>query len=245
MALLDDIREYWDADASVYDSAPHHRPVDPGVRAAWAAALARQLPPPPARILDCGAGTGFLTLTAARLGHVVVALDISTQMLEYLRAKADAEGLRVETVVGGAERPPHGPFDVVMERHLLWTLGDPVGTLRSWLMVAPEGRLLLVEGLWGGADPVERLRSRVRDSVGRLLGHRRGHHAPYPTRLLPATPLSGGTTPSTAVRVVERAGWRRAGIERLTDVEWATRLTLPMPLRPIGVSPAFVVVASA
>ena len=84
MAILDDIRRFWDDDAATYDNAPGHRPTSPAVQAAWTAALEALLPPPPARVLDCGAGTGFLSLIAARLGHRVTALDLSPQMLAKL-----------------------------------------------------------------------------------------------------------------------------------------------------------------
>src|SRR5580692_2587918 len=100
MAILDDIRRFWDDDAATYDNAPGHHPTSAAVQAAWTAALASLLPPPPARVLDCGAGTGFLSLIAARLGHSVTALDLSTAMLDRLRTAADAEQLDVEIVVG-------------------------------------------------------------------------------------------------------------------------------------------------
>jgi ubiquinone/menaquinone biosynthesis C-methylase UbiE len=245
MAILDDIRAYWDADAAGYDAVPNHHPVDLGVRAAWAAAVARHLPPPPARVLDCGAGTGFLSLVAARLGHSVVSLDLSEAMLGRLRSKAIAEGLQIDVVAGPAERPPDGPFDAVIERHLLWTLADPIGTLRAWRSVAPNGRLLAVEGLWGPADPVERVRGWTRSQVARLLGQRHDHHAPYPAHVLAQTPLAGRTTPAAVTRTIEEAGWRASCVERLADVEWTLRLTLPPLLRPFGVAPVFIAVASA
>ena len=131
MAILDEIRRYWDDDAPTYDHAPGHRPTSAAVQAAWTAAVAALLPAPPAAVLDCGAGTGFLSLIAARLGHRVTALDLSPQMLERLRATAGAEGLDVTVVTGPAHEPPEG-FDVVMERHVLWTLPDPVAALRAW-----------------------------------------------------------------------------------------------------------------
>jgi SAM-dependent methyltransferase len=243
--IIDDVRTYWEADAAGYDAVPSHHPVDPGVRAAWSEAVARHLPPPPARVLDCGAGTGFLTLIAARLGHQVVSLDLSERMLARLRAKADAENLAVEVVVGAADRPPAGPFDAVMERHLLWTLRDPVDALHAWRSVAPHGRLLSVEGIWGAADPVEKVRGWARTGTARLLGRHHDHHAPYPAHVLAQAPLANRTTPTTVVQAVEEAGWRRARMERLSDVEWATRLTLPALLRALGIPPVFVVVASA
>src|SRR6266568_4172270 len=75
--LADSVRRFWDADAATYDRSPDHGAATPTERAAWAAALARLLPPPPARVLDAGAGTGFLSLAAARLGYQVAAVDLS------------------------------------------------------------------------------------------------------------------------------------------------------------------------
>jgi SAM-dependent methyltransferase len=168
MAVLDDIQQFWDDDAATYDNAPGHRPRTAAERAAWTAALAGLLPPPPARVLDCGAGTGFLSLIAARLGHRVTAIDLSRQMLDRLAAAAAALGVAIETVQAPANQPPAGPFDAVMERHLVWTLPDPTASLEAWRAVAPNGRLVLVESLWGGADPVESIRGQGREVLDRL-----------------------------------------------------------------------------
>jgi 2-polyprenyl-3-methyl-5-hydroxy-6-metoxy-1,4-benzoquinol methylase len=104
LPVLDEIRDWSDDDAATYDNAPGHRPRPLAERAAWSAALARPLPPPPARVLDCGAGTGFLGLIGARLGHQVTALDLSGQTLVRLRATAAAAGLAIETVEGPADQ---------------------------------------------------------------------------------------------------------------------------------------------
>ncbi len=249
MSISDEVRRYWDEDSAVYDSVPHHHPIDPGEQAAWSAALADLLPPAPARILDCGAGTGFLALNCARLGHRVTALDISPGMLQRLEAKAEANGLEIEIVEGAAERPPSGPFDVVMERHLVWTLPDPVTTLRAWRAVAPDGRLVLFEGIWGSVDPVEQLRRSARGAwsrVSRLRGTapaHRGHHAEYPSELCARMPLGAGTTPEAVVEVVRDAGWPAPRLHRLRDIEWVAARRLPLVERVLGVPPRFVVVA--
>src|SRR5213594_1477912 len=139
----DRIREWWDRDAGTYDRSASHAMTDPVEAAAWRAALQRLLPAPPSRVLDVGAGTGSLSLLAAELGHDVTALDLSEGMLAAARRKAEEQGHSISFVVGPAEDPPPGPFDAVIERHVVWTLPDPVGALRAWRTVAPAGRLAL------------------------------------------------------------------------------------------------------
>jgi SAM-dependent methyltransferase len=258
MDLLDEIRSYWDVDAQTYDLAAQHHPRDPFVQAAWTASLERLLPPPPARVLDCGAGTGFLSLIAARLGHLVTALDLSPAMLERLDAAASREGLAIEVIVGSADRLsgtsdglgvsdrlPHDRFDVVMERHLLWTLPDPDAALSTWRSVAPEGQLVLVESLWGSVDPLERLRSTLAASLRRWRGQQPDHHAEYDGELRAALPLGTGTPPSRLMELVAAAGWRNPKVSRLRDVEWSERRVLPIPERLLGLAPRYVVVADA
>lgn len=241
--IEDEIRSYWDIDSLTYDNAAGHNPRSGGERAAWRAALARALPPAPARILDCGAGTGFLTLLAAELGHRVTALDLSSGMLDRLRARTEAAGFDVTVVQGSANEPPAGPFDAVMERHLLWTLPDPAGALTAWRAVAPLGRLVLVEGLWGPTDTAEVLRRRARDLLRKWRGQGSDHHGSYRDELSAQLPLRHGADPSKFVELVEEAGWRSPRLERLRDVEWAAVIGAPWPERLVGVHPRYLLVA--
>ena len=239
------IRDWWDADAATYDESSDHgwAAASPTLRAAWNAALHRLLPAGGGRVLDVGAGTGFLSLAAARLGHRVTALDLSGGMLERLRDKAAGEGLEVEVVQAGAEAPPPGPFDAVIERHLLWTLPDPPAALAAWRQVAPDGRLVLFEGLWGGADPVEQLRGQAREGLRRLRGEPDHHHDHYHPSVVEELPLASGTHPDRVVELVEAAGWGPARLERLRDIEWAQLLGLAPSARLLGVTPRFAVLA--
>jgi SAM-dependent methyltransferase len=246
MAIIDDIRSWWDRDAATYDDAAGHRPRSAAERAAWTGALARLLPAAPARILDCGAGTGFLSLMAARLGHRVTALDLSPEMLGHLTDAARSARLSIEVVEGPAGSPPPGPFDAVIERHLVWTLPDPSVALAAWREVTePGARLVLVESLWGEVDPVEALRGRGREALRRLHGRPPDHHGEYPTVIRSALPLGTGAHPSRLVELAEGAGWRRAQLVRLRDVEWATLVTLPPLERLFGVPPRFAITAIA
>src|SRR5438105_9122182 len=163
--LQDRLRVFWDEDAKTYDHSPTHAATDPVEAAAWRALLIRHLPRAPAAVLDAGAGTGAMSLLLAELGHDVTALDISAQMLERAQEKAAARGLRLRTVVGAADEPPDGPFEAVVERHLLWTTPDPSAALSSWHRVAPSGRLVLFEGIWRRDGAGTRARGGAADAL--------------------------------------------------------------------------------
>jgi SAM-dependent methyltransferase len=163
-------------------------------------------------------------------------------MLEKLQTSARREGLSIDVTVSAADKPPEG-FDAVMERHLLWTLPDPQGALESWRRAVPDGRLLLVESIWGRVDPIEMLRARAVHRLDKLRRRPPDHHSSYLDAVRDALPLGGGTPPSRLIEMAERAGWRVPRLERLRDVEWAERFHLPLPERLFGVTPRFAVVA--
>jgi SAM-dependent methyltransferase len=242
--ISEQVRTYWDLDAATYDQSPGHSPRTALELAVWSAALRRLLPPPPARVLDVGAGTGFLAMLLARQGYRVSALDLSPGMLEKLRDKVRAAGLEVETVTADATEPPLDGFDAVVERHLLWTLPDPEAALAAWRRSAPSGRLLLLESLWGkSAGLFGELRGASHAALRRVRGDHPDHHAEYDPALRAQFPLGGGATPERLVSLVESSPWGPARVERLRDLEWATRRALPPVERFMGVAPRFAVIA--
>ena len=141
------LSELWDAAAERFDDEPDHGLRDPATRAAWRALLRRHLPEPPARIADVGCGTGTLSVLLAEEGYAVDGVDFSPEMVRRARAKA---GDRVRFAVGDATEPPLEPggYDVVLSRHVLWALDQPVALERWLALLAEGGRLVLVEGRW-------------------------------------------------------------------------------------------------
>ena len=240
----DRIRDFWDRDAATYDRSASHSVSDPLEAATWRAALRRVLPEPPASVLDVGAGTGSLSLLTAELGYRVTALDLSEGMLEKAREKAEGRGLELSFEIGSAMSPPRGPFETVMERHVLWTMPDPVGALRRWREVtAPGGRLLLFEGVWGSRAPAHRARRALAGAARRVLGVADHHHAAYPDEVLAALPLARMPSPVPLADAVYEAGWTGVRIQRLRDVEWAARLHEPWPLGWLEHLPRYALVA--
>ncbi len=140
----------WDDEATTYDEAPDHGLRDPQTRAAWRELLLGLLPPAPARIADLGCGTGTLATLLAVEGYAVDGVDFSPEMVQRARAKA-GETAGVTFVEADAAAPPLEPasYDVVLSRHVLWAMPSPADALRRWTdLLAPGGRLVLVEGSW-------------------------------------------------------------------------------------------------
>jgi ubiquinone/menaquinone biosynthesis C-methylase UbiE len=242
--VRDQIREWWDDDAEAYDVAPGHSLSDPVEAAAWRAALLSLLPPAPARVLDVGAGTGSMSLLTAELGHDVTALDLSLGMLERADRKASDRGLQIDFVVGPAEEPPLGSFDVVMARHLLWTLPAPAEALTAWRRaVRDDGRLVLFEGSWAGEGPWAGAMDTIASSAERLMGVRDDHHAPYPPGVVDRLPLRDASSPAPFVEAVRSAGWSRIRLVRLRDVEWSVERRAPWPLGWLRRRPRYAIVA--
>lgn len=149
---LDEVRRYWDDFAAEYDEYPDHGLLDSDIRAAWKDLLRTWLPARPGHVADLACGTGSMAVLAAELGHQVSGVDLSSEMVARARAKTAPFGGAVDVVQGDAGVPPlaAGAFDVVLARHILWTLPDPVAAVRAWVdLVRPGGRLVLIEGRWG------------------------------------------------------------------------------------------------
>lgn len=73
-------------------------------------------------------------------------------MVEQGRRKAGRHAVEVVFAVGDAAAPPLPPrsVDVVLVRHVLWARAEPARAVAAWAaLLAPAGRLVLVEGEWG------------------------------------------------------------------------------------------------
>jgi ubiquinone/menaquinone biosynthesis C-methylase UbiE len=101
---------------------------------------------PGMRFLDVAAGSGALSIPAARLGARVLATDQSPLMLERLRARARDEGLDVQTRImdGHALELDDDSFDLAGSQFGVMLFPDmPKGIKEMTRVVRPGGRVLM------------------------------------------------------------------------------------------------------
>jgi ubiquinone/menaquinone biosynthesis C-methylase UbiE len=144
-------RDAWDNIAAGYDElvTPTHM---------WLAneGLRRVGLGPGARFLDVAAGSGALSIPAARLGAQVLATDMSPVMLERLDARARKEGLELETRVmdGHALELEDGAFDMSGSQFGVMLFPDmPRGIAELARVVRPGGRVLM--NVYGPPQKIE------------------------------------------------------------------------------------------
>jgi len=141
----------WDAIAAGYDEfvTPTHMWLgDEGLRRAGLR--------PGMRFLDVAAGTGALSLPAARLGARVLSTDLSPVMLERLAARARRDGLELETRImdGHALELDDDSFDVSGSQFGVMLFPDmPRGIGEMARVTKPGGRVLMT--VYGAPQKIE------------------------------------------------------------------------------------------
>jgi len=152
------VAAHWDRRAAHFDEDFGHSIRTPAERAAWDRLLTLVVPSRSGlAALDAGCGTGFLSFELAARGHHVTGVDFAPAMIAEARRKAGERALAVRFEEGDAEHLPFGPasFDLVMSRHVVWTLPHPEAAIDEWIRVLkPGGRLVVVDSQLDAATGV-------------------------------------------------------------------------------------------
>jgi ubiquinone/menaquinone biosynthesis C-methylase UbiE len=154
------VAAHWDRRAPTFDEDFGHSIRTAAERAAWDRILDLVLAGRGTLdCLDAGCGTGFLSFELAARGHRVAGVDFAPAMLAEARRKALERGVAIRFEEADAERLPFpaGRFDLVISRHVLWTLSHPETAIDEWIrLLRPGGRLVVVDGQFdaGTAAPV-------------------------------------------------------------------------------------------
>ena len=180
------------------------------------------LPPPPARVLDLGCGTGWTSAFIAKRGYSVVGQDIAPGMIDLAKRNKQRHGVeQLEFVVSDYESLRfESEFDGAVFYDSLHHADDEAAALVSaWRALKPGGVLVTHEpGAGHSRQPasIEAMRrygvnekdmppSKIFE-LGRRAGFRQFESFVDPTEMLLAF---SGLNPSTGGRV-SGAKWKRA-----------------------------------
>ncbi|RWH84700.1 MAG: class I SAM-dependent methyltransferase [Mesorhizobium sp.] len=246
-SLRDEIRDYWSDRAETFDLQVGHEIFSEQERAAWHALISRHLGPGAGRAaLDLACGTGVISHLMHDLGFAVTGLDWSEAMLAKARAKAQNRGADIRFIVRDAERTleDKASYDVIVTRHLVWTLLDPEAAFAEWFsLLKPGGRLLVIDGDFVSRNWAMRLReiwekltagkSRAPDNDGAAMARRHQN-------ILARVYFSEGAQAEEIVRLLAEAGfdqpvldWKLGAIHRAQarQMSWPKALERATQLR--------------
>ena len=145
------IVRHWNGRAVEYDKNVKNVIYSCREQAAWQKIFSDALGNGCHNILDVGTGPGIVANLLAGLGHNVIGIDSSENMLKRAAENSAALYHSLEFVQGDAENLPFedDSFDAVVNRYVLWSLPDPKRALSEWRRVLRRGgRLVIVDGTW-------------------------------------------------------------------------------------------------
>lgn len=169
-----------------------------------------------------GAGAGFLSFLLEDMGVDVTGLDLSRGMLSQAKEASCRKKSDLDLCQGDAESLPirSACFDLVVSRHLLWTLPNPARALAEWMRILrPGGKILAIDGNWFDPAVGKKLARRV---SGLLAGFSNDRN-PVPFRrfyepIEKHLPLYQATRPDQCLALFEAAGLKGVTLDRLHEV---------------------------
>jgi ubiquinone/menaquinone biosynthesis C-methylase UbiE len=224
------VKKSWDNSSGMYDTCPGHRIGTQEEEDAWMHELRQDIPPPPLLILDVGCGTGAMGLLYAKLGYQVTGVDLSEAMMNLARVKATERNLTIELKTGDAEHLPFEDesFDVIVNRHLLWTLPHPEKALKEWHRVLRAGgTLIIIDGVWNDKSIPARFKRGVSDGLTRIIERDNTHHRSYDKKLRGHLPHDGGVSKEVVQGYLESAGFSGGRFRDLMYIRLLQRDQLP------------------
>lgn len=231
--IKDKIRDYWNRRAFTFDLSPGHVISSKEEREAWVSLFQDKLGRGIKKILDIGAGTGFLSLILAEMGYDVVGVDISEEMLESAKKKAAERGLesKVEFKLGDAEALPfkRGSFDAIVNRAVLWTLPNPKKALIEWKRVLkPGGKLCFFLHEPHHSGVIQHLRRQLGNVLILIMERRNPWYSLYHRKLGIELPFRGGVEPSVITELLVDAGFEQVSAEPMYEISRLKTENMPL-----------------
>jgi ubiquinone/menaquinone biosynthesis C-methylase UbiE len=231
--LSDVIRHHWNARADTFEQHGRHNAITSAEQhRAWLDQLAQWAGPAPRKVLDVGCGTGVLSIVLAELGHNVTGIDFAAKMIAVAKEKAAQRRFDIKFRVEDAANVSDADqtYDIIIGRHVIWTLPDPMCGLREWKRILrPNGRLVLIESTFANNQPrpapnnlVKILASKMSDAAltmaSYIVGRKHWRLYARQYRVIQAQlPFSGGAPADRLLHAMQQQGLCETRIEPLMD----------------------------
>ena len=208
--IKQNITRLWNQAYINYDDCYAHGLKSEEEKKEWLRFLRKVIGKQPCSILDVGAGTGFVSLLLAELGHTCKGVDLSENMLSKAKEKAEKAGFSNVTFAIGDEK-----------------------AIKEWKRVLkPGGRLVIMEGNWH----YNRLSDRIQVFFGKclitLVEHRNAfsNDGDYDKDTKEELPMMKSRNARRLAQMVQDAGLKVTVIP-MTEVDRVEKQAMPLRYR--------------
>jgi ubiquinone/menaquinone biosynthesis C-methylase UbiE len=231
MSIEKSLHSYWDSCAKNYTKRVGYDLSD-GQKKVWFHVLEEIIGTDERKkVLDVGTGPGFLALLFSEMGHDSTGVDFSQDMLEVAEKRAANSALKCRFIAADAQNLPFedGCFDVIVNRHLLWTLLEPEKAVREWMRVLkPGGKLVIMDGAWDddGYTAIDKMKKALGSLLVRVEKKNFKKKKNVESKVLYSHLPYRGADERKIALLMEKAGLERIrthNIKRLMDEELSTR----------------------
>ena len=223
----------WNQSSVTYDTHSSHGLLSEAEKQEWLKLLGRITGEKPRDILDVGTGTGFLSLLLCELGHNCKGIDLSEGMLEKAKDKAKKRNLNIKFEIGDAEKiaSPDSAYDIVINRHLLWTLPHPKEAINEWIRVTKDGgKVIIIDGDWFDNTFDLKARRKIASLVNFFKGKKNTGGRSYSNELVNELPLMREQSTQKALDIIRGTGCEFS-LEDARNVECAERKSMDFSAR--------------
>ncbi|OEU43080.1 SAM-dependent methyltransferase [Methanosarcina sp. Ant1] len=229
----------WDLASETFDTHAGHGIQSEKERDAWKRIFREVFPERGLKILDVGCGTGELSILFSEMGHEVTGIDISRKMLKVAKSKAEAFRVDITFEEVDAENPHYdaSSFDIVFNRHLLWTLPHPDTAIKNWKKVLRKGgRVVIIDGVWDNGSLETKIRRAGSDLLTLLVERKdpRKGHCGYSEKLKASLPHAGGAPLEKVEEYLSSTGFEDIRTFDLKEVIGTQKESMPLSERVLS-----------
>ncbi len=240
---MDNIKEEialrWNESSTNYDKQYSHGMKSKAEEIQWKKFLKQVVGEEKKYILDVGSGTGFLSILLGELGHICEGIDISEGMMAVAKEKAKEKGLDIKFTFGDAENlsMKDNTYDVIINRHILWTLPNPEKAIKEWKRVLkPGGKLIIIDGDWFYKRTVT---DKLKISLGKFLisitESQDGHKGTYSKDVQEKLPMMKDENARNLHKLVKDVGLKDIKIVHMNEVDGIEKENMPFKHRLVNV----------